>query len=88
MDMARERRTAPHEHRCSRLNGALSLGSARAKAVSPLPAQALVAVSFYNAVRRFAGLHQSDFDAAATGLGRTLMLGASWDGYKPLTASP
>jgi len=25
-----------------------------------------------------------DFDAAGTGLGRTLMLGASWDGYKRL----
>jgi GNAT superfamily N-acetyltransferase len=28
-----------------------------------------------------------DFDAAGTGLGRTLMLGASWDGYKRLDAT-
>ena len=26
-----------------------------------------------------------DYDAAGTGLGRALMLGASWDGYKRLT---
>ncbi len=27
-----------------------------------------------------------EFDAGATGIGRTLMLGASWDGHKPLSS--